>query len=125
MFLPPLTTFVTRLMETTSSLRFKRPASTFFLVSAIFLPTFRPPSACPKTNLEFEPRLAGRFSQSFHATVVQVAAAVEHNALDALLLRALGDQLAHFLRSRDIAAVRLLVGLLAERRRGDKGDAVL
>src|SRR5690348_10845137 len=114
MFLPPLTTFVTRLMETTSSLRFSRPASTFFFVSAIFLPTFRPPVARPKTNLEFEPRLAGRFCQSLYATVIQVAAAIEHHALDALLLRALSDQLADFLCSRDVAAVGLLVGLLAK-----------
>jgi len=35
MFLPPLTTFVTRLMETTSSLRFSRFASIFFFVIAI------------------------------------------------------------------------------------------
>src|SRR5208282_4897652 len=60
------------------------------------------------------------------AAVIEVAAAVEHHVLDALLLGALGDELADGLGRRDAGA-----GLLAfprrlfDRRSGDQRDALI
>ena len=50
--------------------------------------------ACPKLKLEFETGFAGRFGQRLDAAVIQIATAIEDHLLDALLLRALGDQFA-------------------------------
>ena len=53
-----------------------------------------PAPARPKLNLEFQSSFAGCVGQRLHAAVIQIAAAIEDHLLDALLLRALGDQLA-------------------------------
>src|ERR671932_859827 len=45
--------------------------------------------------LEAQPSFARRFRERFHASVVEVAAAVEDDALDARLLRVRGEELAH------------------------------
>src|ERR1700679_1148976 len=123
MFLPPLTTLVTRLIETTSSLRLRRCASSFFFISAIFCITFWLPSGRHEKlkleTLELQTCFAGCIGEGFDAAVIEVAAAVEDHLLDALLLRALGDELADGLRSGDVSAVVLIFGLLAERRGRD------
>jgi hypothetical protein len=58
-------------------------------------------SGCPRRgaaeNLEIQTGFARRIGQSLDAAVIQIAAAIEDHLLDALLLRALGDQLADFL----------------------------
>src|SRR3989449_4774077 len=91
-FLPPLTTFVTRLIDTTCSLRFREFGSIRFS------------SALNAMRLKLQSRLAGRFGQSLHAPVIQVTAPVEYDLLHALGLRPLGDQLADRLRPRHFAA---------------------
>src|SRR5208282_4870523 len=53
---------------------------------------------------EIEPALARGLRQGLDAAVIEVSAAVEHDVLDALLLRALGDELAHRLRRVDAGA---------------------
>src|ERR1017187_1615607 len=129
MFLPPLTTLVTRLIETTSSFRLSRFASNFFLVNAIMPSIF--PAACssvclarPKLKLKLQTSLTGCIGQSLHPAVVQVSAAIEDNLLDALLLRALCNQLADRLRGGHVSAVVFVRGLFAERGCRDQGDAV-
>ncbi len=42
--------------------------------------------------------------------MIEIAAAIEDHLLDALFLRALGNQLAHFLGRRNVAAGLLLGG---------------
>ena len=50
----------------------------------------------PGLVLELQTGFAGCIGQRLDAAVVQVSATVEDDLLDALLLRALGDQLADF-----------------------------
>src|SRR5271163_1841273 len=87
MFLPPLTTLVTRLMETTSSLRLRRFASIFFFIAiirvAFWLPLGRPENPF---YLELESSFAGGVGEGLDATVIEVTAAIEDHLLDALLL---------------------------------------
>src|ERR1700753_3295198 len=101
--LPPLTTFATRLMWTslsTNSLsrssrsrrsrppRSRSPAMVFSNLSEARC-------LCPQSGLlEAQPALAGRIGQRLDAAVIEIAAAVEHDFLDAVLHRALGEQLA-------------------------------
>src|SRR5271170_777073 len=92
-FLPPLTTLVTRLMETTSSFRLRRFASIFFFIAIITIQLSGYPEGAVR-NLEVQTRFAGSIGESLHAAVIQIAATVEDHLLDALLLGALGDQLA-------------------------------
>src|ERR1700752_2432824 len=93
MFLPPLTTLVTRLIETTSSLRLRRFASIFFFIAIMSYPAFWRPVGPPWETLEFKTRFTGCVSEGLHTAMVEVAAAVEDHLLDALLLGALGDEL--------------------------------
>src|SRR6266446_5126403 len=81
-FLPPLTTFVTRLIETTCSFRFKELGSMRFS------------SALNGMRLKLQSRFARRVSQSLDTSVIQVTAAVEHDRFQALCLGPFGDQLA-------------------------------
>src|SRR3954447_12975729 len=94
-FLPPLTTLVTRLIDTTLS-----------LISS-WLGSIR--SRVRILLLEFQSRFARSVGHGADAPVVQEPAAVEYHALDALLDRALGDRLADRLRTLQIAAARRLV----------------
>src|SRR5271170_2402427 len=115
MFLPPLTTLVTRLMETTSSLRLRRFASIFFFIAILSYPAFWRPVGSPWETLEIEARFAGCVGKGFDAAVIEIAAAVEDHLLDALFFGALGDELTNLSSSGDVATVLLVVGLLAER----------
>src|SRR5271154_5213666 len=107
MFLPPLTTLVTRLIETTSSLRLRRFASIFFFIAIMSYPAFWRPVDDALT-LEFKSRSAGCVGESLHAAVVEIAATIEDHLLDALLFRALGDQLAHLSSGGNVATVLLV-----------------
>ena len=82
-FLPPLTTFVTRLMATTVSFSSISDGSIFSRES---------PCVVSIVGLELQPRFARRVGHRAHAAVIQVAAAVEHDARDALFLQPLGDR---------------------------------
>src|ERR1700744_3228761 len=111
MFLPPLTTLVTRLIATTWSFRLYCPASSFlFSVAIRFLISFWPAYAAPK-NLKLETGFARCIGEGLHASVIEIPATIEHNLLDALFLRALRNQLAHLLRCRHIATCLQLRGL--------------
>src|ERR1700712_1031251 len=94
--LPPLTTFATRLMWTslsTNSLsrssrpplwpppRSRSPAMVFFQSSV-------------QIQLEAKPAFARRVRERLDAPVIEIAAAVEHHFLDAVLHGALRQQLA-------------------------------
>src|SRR5262249_7210826 len=96
---PPLTTFATRLISTTRSWR-SRPSRSRGM---------RPISVL----LESEAALAGAIRQGRHAAVVEVAAAIEDDPLDAFVLGPLGDELADLRRPLLLGAggaVQLLRG---------------
>src|SRR5271170_814487 len=124
MFLPPFTTLVTRLIETTSSLRLRRFASIFFFIAIMSCPAFWRPMRTPWETLEIETRFAGCVGEGFYTAVIEVAAAIEDNLLYALLFRALGDEFANLSSSSNVATVLLVFGLLAERGGGSDGDSV-
>src|SRR5579862_5979471 len=71
-FLPPFTTLVTRLIETTCSFRFRLAASIRFAVGIMIL--------------KFQSGRARRFGQRLYAAVVQISSAVEDHGFDALVL---------------------------------------
>src|SRR5579884_3554130 len=82
---PPLTTFATRLISTTRSWR-SSPVAETVRSRAISRPRV--------AASEPQPALTGSVGEGLDASVVLVAAAVEHGAVDARRLRPLGDQLA-------------------------------
>src|SRR5262245_47477930 len=85
-------------METTWSLSSRLATSIFSAITLIWLTrSFVLP-------LELQARLARGVGEGLDAAVVLEAAAVEHHLLDALLLGAAGDEAAHFLGGRDVAA---------------------
>src|SRR6185369_16773333 len=94
-FLPPLTTFVTRLIDTTLSLMSSCDGSIRSRVRIQLL--------------EFQSRFARSVRHGADAPVVQEPAAVEHHALDAFFDRTLGDRLADGLGAFDVAALDRLV----------------
>src|SRR4051794_2523766 len=94
-FLPPLTTLVTRLIETTVSLRSSCDGS---MRSRVFI-------------LELQPGLAGRFGDGLDAAVVQEPVAIEDHARDALGLEPLGD------RTTDRLGAGLVAAALGRRER--------
>src|SRR5215204_3821150 len=89
---PPFTTLATRLMWTSLSTNSLSRSSRCPCSRAIFVPI----------RSEIEAALAGGVGQRLHAPVVEIAAAVEHDVLQSLLQRALGDQLADRLGGVDI-----------------------
>src|SRR5690606_28546693 len=97
-FLPPLTTFVTRLIDTTVSLISSCEGSIFSRVRFI-IPTS-----------ELQTCFARRVGHRLHAPVIEKSVPVEHHPLDALLEEPLGDRAADRLRALDVASL----GLLAE-----------
>src|SRR6185436_7155032 len=80
---PPLTTLATRLISTTRSWR-SSPAWLTLRSIAVCVPV--------EKLLDGEAGLAGPVGERLDAPVVAIAAAVEDGALDAGLLRALGEQ---------------------------------
>src|SRR5438552_2034797 len=113
--LPPLTTFATRLMWTslsTNSLsrssrsllrsRPPRSRSPAMVFSNLKGGRCQPRSSNPSIRLEAQSALARRIGQRLDATVIEIAAAIEHDLLDALLHRALGQQLADRLGRVDV-----------------------
>src|SRR5437867_1387860 len=69
----------------------------------------RPPLDSPANPRSLKHQAAGarRIGERLHASVIHVAAAIEHHALDALRLGLLGQELADELGGRDVAALRL------------------
>src|SRR5436190_21757610 len=91
-FLPPLTTLVTRLIATTCSFRFRVFGSMRFS------------SALNGMRLKLQSCFTRRFGQCLHAAVIQVTAPVEYHFLYAFRLRPLGDELADRLGAGHVAA---------------------
>src|SRR5918996_3015490 len=83
---PPLTTLATRLISTTRSWRSRPVALTVRSMVGAGMKFL--------VLLDGQPALADALGEGLDAAVVLVAAAVEHGALDAGGLRALGEQLA-------------------------------
>src|SRR5882757_6040681 len=94
-FLPPLTTLVTRLIDTTLSLMSSCDGSIRSRVRILLL--------------EFQSRFARSVGHGADAPVIEEAAAVEHDALDAFFDRPLGDRLADRFGALDVAAAHRLV----------------
>src|SRR3981081_3260657 len=91
-FLPPLTTLVTRLIATTCSFRFRVFGSMRFS------------SALNGMRLKLQSCFARGVGQCLHAAVIQVTTPVEHHLLVTRRLGPLGDELADGFRPGDIAA---------------------
>src|SRR4029079_1164585 len=112
---PPLTTLATRLICTslsTNSLSRSRSSR-----SRPPLPPLR--STMLVGPLEIQPCLAGSVGERFHAPVVEIAAAVEHDVLDPGIDRPLGDELADGLSRGEIAALlERALEVLIQRRGG-------
>src|SRR6185312_7795490 len=105
-FLPPFTTLVTRLIDTTCSFRFRLLDSMRFVNIAM-------------RSLELQSRFAGRVGERLDAPVIEITAAIEHDLRNALFFRPLGNEAADFLRAGDIAAAREARLLFHRRCRGD------
>src|SRR5579871_34683 len=71
----------------------------------------------PDHALEAQSALARRIRKRLDAAVIEIAAAIEHHFLDAVLHRALGEQLAHRLCRVDVGT-GLLAHVLFQRRGG-------
>src|SRR5665213_2212600 len=97
-FLPPLTTFVTRLIETTCSLRF-RFADSIRFVGVVDITFYNP------LGLEQKPAFTSRVGQGFDPAMIQITAPVEHHRLHALLLGAFGQQFSDCLGAGYVAAI--------------------
>src|SRR5438477_2637703 len=110
MFLPPLTTLVTRLMATTWSLSWRLPTSNFGLVASNFTsPGLKPHCSNLFPQLELQSGLAGGIGQSLHPAVIQISATIEDHFGHALGLGALGDGFAHRFCRRQVSAGSLLL----------------
>src|SRR5687768_12243589 len=97
-FLPPLTTLVTRLIETTVSLMSSCAGSIF---SRVFISLF---CVCCAAGLELQAGRTRGLGDGAHAPVIQEPVAIEHHLGDALFLEPLGDGRADHLRALDVAA---------------------
>src|SRR5436190_3975860 len=98
-FLPPLTTLVTRLIEINWSLRSKPLAEILCFLVAIVR------SCLLCLGFVFvKAGLTRRIKQCLDTAMIDITAAVEHDAFDARAQRTLGDRLADGLCSVDIAA---------------------
>src|SRR5262245_6683442 len=98
-FLPPLTTFVTRLMETTVSLISSCDGSIFSRVRFI---------AMCFSQLELETGLARGVGHGLDAPMIEEAVPVENHLLDALLEEPLRDGPADHFGAGNVAAPRVL-----------------
>src|SRR2546422_34669 len=115
MFLPPFTTLVTRLIDTTWSF------------SCNAFGSMRLATQPPRDNSELESALARCIGQSFHPAVVGVTAPVEHGARDTQLLGPPGQRLSHGFGCGDVGPV--LQGLphflIARRNRDERMAAAV
>src|SRR5436190_13556675 len=102
-FLPPLTTFVTRLIDTTVSLISSCPGS---IRSLVFMCVHRQPAAA--STSEFQTRLARRIRNRANTAVIQKAAAIEHHAFDPFVDRPFRDRLANGLGALQVSAADIL-----------------
>src|SRR6266436_2032830 len=114
-FLPPFTTFVTRLMAITSSFKSEgftsRSRRTARLSRKI----------CFDIGFALLPRFPRRICERLDAAVILVSAAVEHYFAASSSLRALGDRLANHFRGRNVpAALQILFRFAVDRAGGNQ-----
>src|SRR5207248_9311311 len=102
-FLPPLTTFVTRLIDTTVSLMSSCDGSIRSRVRIVSLG----PSMLGSYS-EFQSCLARSVRHGANAAVIQEAAAIEHDAFDPFFSRPLGDRSPDRPRALPVAAGHVL-----------------
>src|SRR5437773_3968960 len=114
-FLPPLTTFVTRLIETTVSLMSSCDGSMRSRVRVRMLLSLGRASSAP-TLSEFQSGFPGRVGDGANAPVIQESAAIEDDAFDPLVDRALGDRLADHFGALQVPAAHRLLEHAFERR---------
>src|SRR5579862_3285742 len=114
-FLPPLTTLVTRWMDTTWSFK-------LFALTSIGRRTANVSRRiCFDISLEVQSCLSGRIRQRLDAAMVLVAAPVEHNLLDTCGASPLGDNFAnHFCGGHVAASLGQSARLLVERAGGNQ-----
>src|SRR5271155_5097858 len=106
-FLPPLTTLVTRLMDTTWSFKALALASIGRRIESVSR------NVCFDIRLEFQPRFPRGLGQRLHPAVVAISAAVENNLRNSLGAGAHRHRLAHDLGGSHVApAGNLLAHLL-------------
>src|SRR5690242_2635565 len=128
--LPPLTTFATRLMWTslsTNSLsrssrsRFRSRPPRSRSPAMVFSNPSEALGLDPKSRLlEAQSALARGIRERLDAAVIEIAATVEHDFLDAVLHRAFREQLAHGLRGVDVGTSLRTHVLFHRRRRGER-----
>src|SRR5688500_4131419 len=133
-FLPPLTTFVTRLICTTVSFSSSCEASIFSRVPIFFMNSnlsggnpWTPPGSlasggplprAARGALKLQARFACCFGDCAHAPVIQVSAAIEHDARHALFLPARRDGFADRSRTRLVAGLCIFRERALQRRLG-------
>src|SRR5712692_6663215 len=114
-FLPPLTTFVTRLMAMTSSFRSEGLTSRRRRTAKLSR------KICFDIGLELQPRFPRRIRERLDAAVILVSAAVEHYFSYSSRFGALGNNLADHFRCRNVAStLQILLGFTVHRAGGDQ-----
>src|ERR1700734_3673188 len=114
-FLPPLTTFVTRLMAITSSFRSVGFTSRSLRTAKLSR------KICFDIGLELYPRFPRRVGERLDAAVILVPAAVEHYFCHSGSFGAIGNGLADHFGCRDIAAtLEILFCFAIDGAGGDK-----
>src|ERR1035438_2722311 len=116
MFLPPLTTFVTRLIETTWSFNWNEAASSFLVTLGIQNPFLicNWKSKTPRASnyksqitnykfLELQSRFARRIGHGFDPAMVDVAATIEHHFGEPFFFGQFGNFFSHHLRRGHVA----------------------
>src|SRR5579864_7108884 len=92
---PPFTTLATRLIWTSLSTNSLSRSS-----------RSRVSRATEGPFLKFEAALAGCLGERFYTPMIKIAAAIEHDLLDAFFFGAFGNQLADYGRGGDVVAFR-------------------
>src|ERR1700693_3856744 len=103
-FLPPFTTLVTRLMDTTWSLSWYEPASSFLITVGILNSHFKLGIESHSLNLELQSRFTRSVSHGLHPSVIDVTASIENHFCDALSFGTLGNRLTDVLCHSHVAA---------------------
>src|ERR1022692_2409223 len=117
-FLPPFTTFVTRLMETTWSFRLFALNSTCCRTASVSL------RICLDIRLEFQPRFPCRVGKSFYAAVILVTAPIENHFRNSRGNGALGDDASNdFCRGNVAATLGIFPRFLINGTGGNKRRA--
>src|SRR5438445_6476117 len=122
-FLPPLTTLVTRLMETTWSLSWYEPASSFLITVGILNSHFKSDVEFHSPNLELQSRFARGVGQCLDASVIDVTTSIENYFCNPLSLGTFGNRFTHTFCHGHVAADTPLTFFPLRRVSGDQSRA--